>query len=199
MRCLAAGAKTSRLDIRGQQRCLAPSRNNRSFVNCSARLKQNILCVRSTTRLVFETENSLCRKQNIPCVPDRTFLVLHAEHSLCSKQNIPCVRSRTFLALRARDSVCSNQHHCTCHFLVNSTNRPRISANRNQIRPNPGTIGRIRQKMACKISNFERLKNREDTSDFDDFLMKTIASTRSIFSKIFARPKNFSRRRKNSI
>ena len=63
--------------------------------------KQNILCVRSTTRLVFETENSLCRKQNIPCVPDRTFLVLHAEHSLCSKQNIPCVRSRTFLVFQA--------------------------------------------------------------------------------------------------
>ena len=75
---------------------------------------------------------------------------------------------------------------------MNSTNRPRIWANRNQIRPNPGTIGRIRQKMACKIVNFERLKNREDNSDFDDFLTKTIASTRSSFFEIFA-SKKFSR------
>ena len=39
--------------------------------------------------------------------------------------------------------------------------------------------------------NFERLKNCEDSSDFDDFLTKSIASPRSNFSKIFAPPKNF--------
>ena len=39
----------------------------------------------------------------------------------------------------------------TCHFLVNSADRPRIWTNRNQMRPNPGTIGRIRQKMAYKV------------------------------------------------
>ena len=33
--------------------------------------------------------------------------------------------------------------------------------------------------------NFERLKNREDSSDFDDFWTKLIASTRSAFRKNF--------------
>ena len=125
----------------------------------------------------------MCSKQDVPHVRVR--------NSLCSKQDIPCVRSRTFLVLRTKNFVCSNHQQCTCHFLVNSTNRPRIWANRNQIRPNPGTIGRILQKMACKISNFERLKNREDNFDFDDFLTKAITSTRSIFSKILRDQKNF--------
>ena len=117
---------------------------------------------------------------------------------MCSKQDILCVRSRTLLVLRTRDFVCSNHQQCTCHFLVNSTNRPRIWANRNQIRPNPGTIGRIRQKMACEFSNFERLKNREDSSNFDDFCTKTIAATQSFFSKIFTSSKKFSRWPKKS-
>ena len=47
--------------------------------------------------------------------------------------------------------MCSNHQQCICHSFVNSTNRPRIWVNRNQIRPNPGTIGRICQKMACEI------------------------------------------------
>ena len=34
------------------------------------------------------------------------------------------------------------------HFLVNSADRPRIGANLIMIRPNPGTIGRIHQKVA---------------------------------------------------
>ena len=116
-------------------------------------------------------------------------------HFMCSKQDIPCVRSRTFLLLRTRDFVCPNHQQCTCDFLVNSTNRPRIWANCNQIRPNPGTIGRIRQKMACKFSNFKQLQKREDSSDFNDFCRKTIAAAQIFFSKIFAPPK-FSRRRK---
>ena len=37
------------------------------------------------------------------------------------------------------------------HFLANSAHRPRIWANHTQIRANPGTIGRIHQKMACEI------------------------------------------------
>ena len=34
------------------------------------------------------------------------------------------------------------------HFLANSADRPRICANLIMIRPNPGTIGRIHQKVA---------------------------------------------------
>ena len=49
-----------------------------------------------------------------------------------------------------------------------------------------------RPSRSCKI--FKRPKNREDSSDFDDFLMKTIATTRICFSKIFVSSK-FSRDR----
>ena len=40
-----------------------------------------------------------------------------------------------------------------------------------------------------KIS--KRPKNREDGSDFDDFWTESIVSTQSIFSKTFARTKNY--------
>ena len=67
------------------------------------------------------------------------------------------------------------------HFLVNSANRPRICANRNQIRLNPGTIGRIRQKVACGFSrlfgrdfaeqqNFKRLKLTVQRASGDDIM-----------------------------
>ena len=92
-----------------------------------------------------------CSKQDIPCVGSKTFLVFEARHSVCSKQEIPCVRCRTFLVLRTKHLLCSNHEKCTCHFLVNSADRPRIWANLNQIRANPGTIGRIHPKMACEI------------------------------------------------
>ena len=39
----------------------------------------------------------------------------------------------------------------TRHFLVNSADRPGIYANPNQIRANPGTIGRIRPEVACRF------------------------------------------------
>ena len=161
--------------------------------------KQNIPCVRNKTFRVFEAGHSVCSKQDIPCVRSRTFLVFEAGHSLCSKQDILCVRSRTLLVLRTKDFVCSNHQQCTCHFLVNSANRPRIWANPNQIRPSPGTIDRIRQKMACEIFELRTAQNREDSSDFGDFWTQTIAATRSFCSKIFTSSNNFSRcRKKNS-
>ena len=42
----------------------------------------------------------------------------------------------------------------TRHFWANSGDRPRICANLIRIRPNPGTIGWIRQKVASEISKF---------------------------------------------
>ena len=55
-----------------------------------------------------------------------------------------------------------------------------------------------KQDIPCvRSTNFKRLKNREDSSDFDDFWTESIATTRTFFSKIFAPPK-FSRRRKIS-
>ena len=61
---------------------------------------------------------------------------------------------------------------------------------------NLGTIGWIRPKVASEFSIFKWLKNREDGSDFDDFWTELIASVQTFFSQIFARTKNFSRRRK---
>ena len=62
---------------------------------------------------------------------------------------------------------------------------------------NPGTIDRIRQKVAGEFSNFERLKNREDSSEFDDFLTKSIVTTQTCFSKTFTPVKQNSRPQKN--
>ena len=42
----------------------------------------------------------------------------------------------------------------TRHFWANSGDRPGICANLIRIRPNPGTIGSIRQKVASEISKF---------------------------------------------
>ena len=42
----------------------------------------------------------------------------------------------------------------TRHFWVNSADRPRICANLIRIRPNPGTIGWIHQKVASEILKF---------------------------------------------
>ena len=140
------------------------------------------MCIRDR----FETGHSLCSKQNIPCVRSRTFLVFEAGHSLCSKQDIPCVRSRTFLVFEARHSSCSKQD-IPCirskEFLVFEAGHSLWS----------------KQNIPCvRSTNFKRLKNREDSSDFDDFFWtESIATTRTFISNIFAPPK-FSRRRKIS-
>ena len=162
-------------------------------------------------------------------VSNRGFVVSNREESLFPIESICCFQSRGFVVLNEDGSlfpitmirgsqmkkcVIPTQKHVakfwnfTRHFLANSANRPGICANHDQIRPNPGTIVRIRQKVACRFScvflskfcqNFERLENREDSSDFDDFLTKSIASPRSNFSKIFAPSKKKSRRRKSLV
>ena len=45
----------------------------------------------------------------------------------------------------------------------------------------PGRSPEFAQKWRVDFSNFKRLKNRADGSDFDDSWTKTIAATRSIF------------------
>ena len=88
--------------------------------------KRDIPYVRRRTFLVFEEWHSLGSKKDIPCVRGRTFLVCEERHSLCSKQDNPCVRGRTFLVLRRGHFVCSTHQQSTCHFLVNSADRPGI-------------------------------------------------------------------------
>ena len=45
----------------------------------------------------------------------------------------------------------SKFRNVACHYLANSGERPRIYANLIMIRSNPGTIGRIREKVACSF------------------------------------------------
>ena len=71
--------------------------------------KNDILCVRRRTFLVFEEGHSSCSKKNIPCVRRRTFLMFEEGHSVCSKKSIPCVRRRTFLVFQAGHLLCSKQ------------------------------------------------------------------------------------------
>ena len=48
---------------------------------------------------------------------------------MCFKKDLPYVRNRKFLVFEAGHSLCSNHEKSTCHFLVNSADRPRICAN----------------------------------------------------------------------
>ena len=140
----------------------------------------------------------LCSKQDSP--------VFQAGHSVCSKQDSPCVRSKTFLVFEARHSVCYEQDNsfvpitkkCTCHFLVNSADRPEIWANRNQIRTNPKTIDRIRQKMACEIFELRRAQKSRGWLRFRRFSDENDRDDTNFFFEIFTSSKFLSRRQKNS-
>ena len=157
--------------------------------------KQDIPCVRSRTFLVFQAERPLCSKQNILCVRSRTFLAFEAGHSLWSKQNIlPYVRGRTFLVFQAIHFLCSNENHEKSFQLQTYWSYPLKSvifrarffkAHDAMVSSDVAFSGSAsapyRDVQSCKI--FKRPKNREDSSDFDDFLTKLIASARSKFRK----------------
>ena len=108
---------------------------------------------------VLQAGHSLCSKQDISCASEKSSPVFQAKHLLCAKENISCVPSKTFAVFQRKQFLCSTEDiscvpitkKCTCHFSANSADRPEICGNYNQIRTNPWTIGRIRQKMACKI------------------------------------------------
>ena len=179
----------------------------------SVRWKQDIPCVRSKTLRVFEAGHCLCqdmlrvRSKNIPCVRSKTLRVFEARHSVCSKQDISCVRRKTFLVFEAGHSVCC-EHEISCVPITNNAHATfwwiqpivpgfgRIVIRFAQIL---GRSAEFAKKWRAKFSNFEQLKNREDSSDFDNFLTKTIASTWSKFSNIFARLKKTLRRWNNLI
>ena len=116
---------------------------------------------------MFQAGQSLCSKQDVPCVPSRTFRVFQAGHSLRSKQDISCVPSKAFPVFQTRHFLCSTQY-ISC--------APRKSF----------PVFHAGQSLCSKR---KWLKNREDGSDFDNFLTKSIATTRSSFSKIFASKK----------
>ena len=148
---------------------------------------------------MFEEGHSLCSKDDIVCVRRRTFLEFEEGHSLCLKKDIPCVRSKTFLVLKAGHSLCCEQE-ISCVPITNNAH-----ATFWWIQPIVPGFGRIVIRFAqilggsaefaktwrAKFSNFERLKNREDSSDFNDFWTKSIASPRSRFRKILRGRKYF--------
>ena len=74
-----------------------------------------------------------------------------------------------------------------CLFLLAS-----LSGRSKGLGHNIDRIKRNSESTEPKIAKiFKRPKNREDGSDFDDFLMRSIVSAQSIFSKIFERTKNY--------
>ena len=110
-----------------------------------------------------EARHPLCSKTHIPCVRRHTFLVFEARHSLCSKQDIPCVWRKTFLVFETGNSLCSKQDIPCVPITKNPFAtfwwiRPIVPGFVRilyQIRANPGTIGRIRPKVACRFFKLE--------------------------------------------
>ena len=140
----------------------------------SLRSKHDIPCVRSKTFVVFEARHSLCSKQNIPCIQNK--------HSSCSKQDIPCVRSKTFLVFEAGHSLCCEQDISCGPITKNALAtfwwiRPIVPGFGRIIIRFAQIVGRFAKKWRAKFSNFKRLKNREDSSDFDNFWTESIAAT----------------------
>ena len=144
------------------------------------------------------TGHFLCAKQDVPCVRSRTFLMFEARHSVYSEQDMSCLRSKTFLVFDARHSLCCERDIPCVPITKNALAtfwwiRPiilgfgRIIIRFDQI---PGRSAKVTKKWHAKFSNFKRLKNREDGSDFHDFLTKTIAATPIFFSKS-SRRRNF--------
>ena len=58
----------------------------------------------------------------------------------------------------------------------------------------PGRTSPVFQAGHFLCSKQKWNKNREDSSDFNDFLKESIASTKTLFSKKFARPKKISKK-----
>ena len=76
-------------------------------------------------------------------VEDEAMVVVEDKQS-CGDANTIVIRSKDYI------SSCFFQKFF-CHFLANFSDRPGICADRNAKRKNPGTIGKIRQKVATKI------------------------------------------------
>ena len=90
----------------------------------------------------------------IPCAPSTIFLVLQARPSLCCKEDISCV------------PIANNAHATFYRVRPIVLRYVGIIIRFAQI---PGRLAEFAKKWHSKFLNFERLKNREDSSDFDDF------------------------------
>ena len=112
---------------------LVDKRPRVNFFFCSQ--QENLFCSQQKKFVLFGTRKSLLFKT-------KQFLLFATRQSLLSE-------TKEFLLFKTRESLLFETKKSTCHFLVNSADRPGICANRNQIRTNLGTIGWIRRKVAC--------------------------------------------------
>ena len=91
-------------------------------------------CFPKSTCLTSRREHFVYAKQSSFCVPKRT-------SPACSREDISWFPNATILVFHTGHLLCSNHEKCTCHFSVNSADRPGICATYDQEPPNPGTIG----------------------------------------------------------
>ena len=164
-----------------------------------ARSTQDNSCARIRKNLVFETEKFLCSNQRISCVRIKRYRAVQSRRLLCSNQTISCVPIMTSLVFQSRHVLCSNQEmscvpikkfsrskttpffqDSTRHFWPNFGERPRILPVRNPKQKNPGTIAKIRPKVACDI--FEILVS-------ENFIRIFFRIFFSIFFQFFFAPK----------
>ena len=126
-------------------------------------------CVRIKRFRVFESKDFLCSTQKISCVRIRRFLVFESRDFLCSNQRIPCVPITTSLVFQSRHFLVpkhdnSSLKKSTRHFWPNFGERPGIPSNHNLMRKNPGTIAKIRPKVACEF--FDILTSEKNFRNF---------------------------------
>ena len=88
--------------------------------------------------------------------------------------------------------VRAGREKCLINFCVPRGPPPHRAAEPGP--PRHAKIGKNHRNQRSTAKNFKRPKNREDSSDFDDFLTKTIAPTRSRFRKNLARRSRRKRR-----
>ena len=153
-------------------------------------------CVPRKAFPVFQAGHFLCSKQRNSCVPRKTFPVFHARHFLCSTQDASCIPSRTFPVFQP-GHVLSSTHEkmfqlqtywsYPLKFVIFRAGF--FEAHDAMVSSDVVFLGSVlaphRDVRFCKT--FKRPKNREDSSDFDDFLTKSIATTQFCFSKILRR------------
>ena len=145
---------------------------------------RHISCVPIKTVLVVLAGRSLCSKQDIPCVPSKTFLAFQAGHSLFSKQDIPCVPRKTSLVIRSRKMYTplfdefGKSSQDSCELLTRT----------------PLILGRSTEVAKQWHVNSQNYKIA-GIAPISIILGRNRSRRPKLFSQIFARTKNFSRRR----
>ena len=137
---------------------------------------QDISCVPIKRFLVFQSGHLLCSNQDISLFPNRTnqdhfskirnatfgrilanvqgfFRSIHQYERILGRS--PKFAQKWCVIFWYPYNRCPLDipvwQFCFCHFLASFDRRPGICADRDANRKNPGTIGKIRPKVACRI------------------------------------------------